>query len=639
MKKRETSGICNPTTLTPALNYVWIDPPKTTKVQGEPFWVSDNDDLVEDLIENLTDYQWKVAFIREQITNLDIKPKGRTRAALVRQLIEGFVDPNRFRRQLDSLSEQDQRFYTYRLLYANLVGLRTQPTALGRIATFHRGSDVLTRRIVDEGLGLQGEDGEFFIPFTAFSLMPPRYITFETEPEPASYTGAAAPQLLLTQIQQLLSLIQNQQFTLRKRPYWQTPDYGYGRSYQIWPPVPKAVKRIHGGGHVQGRIDLCPPLPYLSDDALASWSNTLGIPPDAVEFIYSILTASDIVPPGSPVTVNAALVQAWLMKTPGSQIVTLYHLYRNVNNWAAWWPRWRDGRINVGWNYQNWWLLSSMNQAIETTHAMIRWVILDVLSYLPHDAWLSVDKVAAFLGQLFPSPSTHYYLQHDLLLKDRHNWKGFLREVLLAIIQGPLHLLGFADVAPDTSETTLFRLHHFQDVHWNRVTDVPTGETQRLEADDVIFLEDANILHVTPPAPAEFLIAVQRWAEPRGLANNKLRYQLDVGRLHDAFERGETPETLTAAWETTAAFPPPATIARWWQTWWNRYGHVRLYTGQSTVMTRDDFTMHELQVALPALRDAILGLVTPRTALVETEHVDQILSDLERQGYMPKEMP
>ena len=55
-------------------------------------------------------------------------------------------------------------------------------------------------------------------------------------------------------------------------------------------------------------------------------------------------------------------------------------------------------------------------------------------------------------------------------------------------------------------------------------------------------------------------------------------------------------------------------------------------------MTRDDFTMHELQVALPALRDSILGLVTPRTALVQTEQVDKILGDLERQGYMPKEM-
>ena len=54
-------------------------------------------------------------------------------------------------------------------------------------------------------------------------------------------------------------------------------------------------------------------------------------------------------------------------------------------------------------------------------------------------------------------------------------------------------------------------------------------------------------------------------------------------------------------------------------------------------MTQDNFTMHELQVALPTLRDAILGLVTPRVALLQRDQADPILKDLERQGYMPKE--
>ncbi len=47
--------------------------------------------------------------------------------------------------------------------------------------------------------------------------------------------------------------------------------------------------------------------------------------------------------------------------------------------------------------------------------------------------------------------------------------------------------------------------------------------------------------------------------------------------------------------------------------------------------------MQELQAALPTLRESIMGLVTPRVALLQAERVNRIVSDLERQGYMPKE--
>jgi hypothetical protein len=67
-------------------------------------------------------------------------------------------------------------------------------------------------------------------------------------------------------------------------------------------------------------------------------------------------------------------------------------------------------------------------------------------------------------------------------------------------------------------------------------------------------------------------------------------------------------------------------IQQWWQTWWERYGHIRLYTEQTTLVTRDEFTLQELQVALPSMRDAIMGLVTPRVALLQAEDADRIVS-------------
>jgi hypothetical protein len=197
--------------------------------------------------------------------------------------------------------------------------------------------------------------------------------------------------------------------------------------------------------------------------------------------------------------------------------------------------------------------------------------------------------------------------------------------------------MGLVDVAPDLENITAFRLRNFQDLHWNRVKVLPISEAKPLAHDDVRFAPQEKLLYVRPPATADFLTAIQRWTNPGGLSDNMLVFQPDVRRLHTAFEKGETPETLAEAWEKGAPFPPLPDIAHWWQHWWDRYGHVRLYPAQATLMTRDEFTMHELQVALPKLRDAILGLVTPRTALLHTEEVDRILRDLERQGYMPKE--
>jgi len=61
-----------------------------------------------------------------------------------------------------------------------------------------------------------------------------------------------------------------------------------------------------------------------------------------------------------------------------------------------------------------------------------------------------------------------------------------------------------------------------------------------------------------------------------------------------------------------------------------------MYPQQAALMTRDDFTMKELQLAIPRLTDSILGMVTPKTALIKSEDADRVLADLERQGYMPK---
>ena len=466
----ETSNIYDRDLFTSKLNYVWVDPPKPTKLDIEPFWADpEAGNETAELIESLAEYQWKTDYIRRQITRLKVKPKGRRRVELLTQLIDTFLQPDRIIRQLDTLTDEEQRFYTYLLFNTNLNGLRTQPTPIDRLAAFTKTVATLKQKIIDAGLGLVGEDGEFFIPFETFRLLPARHIAFPTVPEPEHYIPAANPQLLLTQIQQLLSLMQTGTYDLRQQARWSAPRSPYSQNNLVLPVKPDDAQRILSSPTFNGSITFYPPEPLLSSATLDTWSAALGISPDNIEFVYHLLVHTGIVLSGSPVTVNDKLVQAWMMHNPGQQIVDVYHLYRSVSSWSDWWPRWRAGEITIGWNYQNYWSFYGIDNTMAMFYYMQRWVILDTLAYLPHDAWLTVDSVSDFLAQIYPTPETQQYCGPNLLRKDaRGHWKGFLKETLLSMLQGPLHAMGVVDIAPDLENITTFRLRGFQDLHWNR---------------------------------------------------------------------------------------------------------------------------------------------------------------------------
>jgi len=635
-KAQNATGKYDPSVLTKDLRYQWVAPSPPKPAEGIAYWTQVEDDPHTGLIEMLLQYEWKVAFIRQQITRLGLKPKGRTRAALTRQLVEGFLNLSRLTRQLNALNDEEQRFYKYWLLYTNLEALQTHPTPMEKLFPFPQTRATLTEKIIKAGLGIQHEDGLYFVPNDTFRLLPPTHITFPSEPEPESFVQAQ-PQILALKIQQWLSMLQAQKYQLRPRPQWQPPNIAYMGNYQVWPPIPRDAQRIIDNRNFQGAVVLCSPEPYPDADALDAWAKTLELAPETLEFIYHVMVSSQIVMPGSPVTLNKRLAQQWMMHPAGRQIVLVYELYRSIGLWADWWPQWRDGQIDVQWRHQNYWGLTSIERALTLTHYMLRWIILDVLAFLPHDVWLSLDKVTDLLGNLFPEPDTHIYQRGLIFQGTQQTWRGFLRLALESMLGGPLHQMGLVDVAPAPEHIASFCLRYLQDVHWGRFAELPTTQAEPLSAKTIEYQARTQTLQITPPAPPEFLSLVQRWAEPSGLADNRLQYRLDLGRLHAAFEHDETPETLAETWHASADFAPLPEIEAWWQHWWERYGHVRLYTRQATLVTQDDFTMHELQVALPSLRDAILGLVTPRVALLQRDQVDPILKDLERQGYMPKE--
>jgi hypothetical protein len=128
-----------------------------------------------------------------------------------------------------------------------------------------------------------------------------------------------------------------------------------------------------------------------------------------------------------------------------------------------------------------------------------------------------------------------------------------------------------------------------------------------------------------------------RWASPVGFSRTLIRYRLDRDKLHQIFEQGDDPDALVAAWRACVDFEPLPEIVAWWQYWHERYARVRFYPPQALLQTRDALTMRELQMALPSLQALITSPLSPDAALLRPDEVDQLLDDLTRQGYMPKE--
>lgn len=623
--------------LTSKLRYERISPSALKFVDATPTWAQPAVDY-DDMFDTPLDEEWRAAHIRTELARLNIQPQGRTRRALATQLVNEFVKPERIATSLATLSDDAYKVYLHLLLTLRLETRFTTPASLDTLCPSPFPLNLPLRQILDAGLAMRSESGQLYIPPITLRSIPPCNIAFPILPEPSEFIPAKAPQAFLLQIQQTMGLFDGKTYTLRDRLRWNAPDHAFYNQVHCWPPHPDGAELLISGKVNTGKISLWPPEPQLEEQALQQWADHLNLPPDMTELLYHMLTLSAILHAGSPVRINQTLVQKWLALPPSRQIVILYHLYHSVSLWAGWWSNWRKGQLDIKWDFQGYWGLTYIDATVLSTNHNLRRVFLDVLSFLPQDAWLDFDAVIEWILKVFPNSSSHRYSRGLTITGVAGGWKGWLKLVLKSMLTGPLHYLGFTDLAPSIEHVKAFRLHHLQDVHWERVSELDIGIVGAVELNALHIDPRSQVLKVTIPVPPDFLSMIQLWSKPDGLKDKALHFHLDVERLHQAFERGNTPVDLRNAWEACAGFAVPETLDQWWDHWWRNYGHVRLYPQQAALMTADDFTMKELQLAIPSLMDSILGIVTPKTALIKSEDADQVLADLERQGYMPKDV-
>lgn len=657
--KRHASGASSSTRsdkdFPPALGYEWQTPATPSTSDDVPSWFMPVSDPVVAMAEELVEAEWRVADLREEIINLGDTPKGRTRKDLAAQLATVFLDATRLAKAVTRLAADERDAYALLLLQTNAQSYYADPDTHKLWQRLLRKRVKLSDVLHKAGLVLWVEEGHMFVPMGLQQRLP--YLAFPLVclPTVNSVVPAADPRVLLAQIQQILTLLQSQTCEMRPRLRWRAPAYPYAQSVVCWPPVPADAQQLKANLSRERDIELVPPEPYLDPASLRLWAQTLDVSPEWAEFLYHVMIAAGIVKHGAPVMVNGELGHAWMALPPGQQLAAVYRAFRNSTPWSVWWTRWRSGEVRVRRSYHGYWGLNSIDESISMASSNLRRVLLEVLSFLPQEQWLELDAVFDLLDELFPAVASHRYLMGLIPESSEEGWLGFLHGVLVDMLIGPLHAMGFVDLSPSLKDVDAFRLHHLQAVHWGRMTEVPLEAVGRLNptavrlivaktlrsvstrtGGELVALDDA-VLEVQMPSPPAFVAFVLRWARPAGFSRNIVRYELDIGLLHQAFEDGVSPEILIESWQSTAGFEPLPEIVDWWRFWWARYGCVRVYPAQGLIETRDAFTLQEVQAALPNLQSAILGIVTPQAALLKSTDVDAVLDALSRHGYMPKE--
>ncbi len=636
--KTTPRATCDPSLMTEALGYRWTTTPLRIHQHLPLDWPPDGDEA-QRLIETIIREAWPVAHLREQIRHLGMKPKGRRRADLARQYIyEGFVPRKTVQQRWAELSETERLALPYWLLAERLrlfsISLPDPFSIRHLTISFAR----LSHEMARAGMGVVSPDGEVFAPAPLLVNLPHLSIDVPTAEDAALPSPRLTdPYLPAIRLQALLEYLAGSKLPipLRSHAEWRPmiqriyslPDWG-------WPPLPEEAEAIHQHHRLPEYLTLCPLPPHLTDDALRTWALHLGLDERGAEFFYHLLKTLTS-PDEERLEITEAEVQQWKDIDPYRHPTRLLTAYQQIMRWAAWFPTWRQGHLTVRWD------LVRRNTAEAATSIAfsgmrIRYALLSALAFFPHGTWITVQEATNILYGLFPNPTILLSNYLHIADAEAEHWMETLGRLLVAILRGPLYDLGLVDLHPDRETPTHFALFHLQDVTFARYEALRQVLETPLPADRFHFEAARKLLRLTLPIPPNIHHFLHRIASFHAIQPHTLLYKPDVARLHAAFESGESPATLAQTWQHLFGCDAPEALRQWWHQWWQRYGHIRLYPRQAILTTRDDFTMREIQTALPDLHHRITAQVSPRIALIDHEDAPAIVEQLQRAGYMPK---
>jgi len=378
-----------------------------------------------------------------------------------------------------------------------------------------------------------------------------------------------------------------------------------------------------------------------------------------LDFICSLLIASGLLRSAGPaILVNRDVQQQFLARDEKGQFARLARFYLHAaSQWSELWELLRnDDQLQIRRSIA---FLMGGNRDLTDDLHRLRQLVLRTLACLPEYQWIAWAEVERVMRTVWPhfeqmvskqswGGEDAWFLATTTPRSDKlrrleaSDWDrvqgAFVRQVLC----GPLHWLGLADLAQRDGQLVAVRLQGLADLYWNRA-ELPTlardtdaaGLPGVPHSPQPVVRFDQHTIRVVPTAisgQAHGLLL--KIARLEATFAEEFVYRLDAKTVYQTYEAQVTLDDLLNDWGQLFSVPLSSAIREQLTSWWNAYGHVRLYEHLAVIEFGDDYALSEVKAATTLAR-VLIAELSPRLVVIPNEAVADLLNQLKKAGYTP----
>ena len=418
---------------------------------------------------------------------------------------------------------------------------------------------------------------------------------------------------------------------------------------QKWPHFAAEIREIgrHGYFFRNGTESLGVPPPdfHLCSADRKQLREKLGCTNEEIEFYYMLLTTIQAVTetPGQALQTHPEVMQRILSFSPAHQAHLFTLAWQLTDTWSEMdmvlrstdTIRVRRSLLYVTFEPEN----------LYKEWAEGRLTVFRLLSLLEENHWVSLRDLLQKLHFAFPDllhmlsnpavwwlESTKKKRQFGTTFDD---WQQSVGQFIFAMLKGPLSWLGIVHLGYQESALKAVRLTPLGAFVTGK-RDTPAFQAAQAAPQDAIqFTDDLQIIITPGQVPIQLYDLLQTMGTLQTSTPRQFVYQITAASIQNAFDKGETPQTLLHSLGQICPKEIPEAWEQKLTLWHQNYGQLHLYRDITLLELADEYILQELLLNT-SLRENLVYQFSPRLVAISTQAVDELVEEMEKRGYTPR---